>query len=139
MLSAADQSFFNPKGGKIGLWAYSAADASFDDFGGGALPSISGAAVAGGIPDEAADDGAALVAESTLITASLPVGDPALEAPPADAPPALDPAAPAQRIFLPIVANLAGTALGSPGGLALLALVVVVVGGLIWQRRSRRR
>lgn len=36
-LNAADQSFFNPKGGKIGIWALGAADARLDDFGGGTL------------------------------------------------------------------------------------------------------
>jgi len=34
-LSAADQSFFNTKGGKIGLWSALAPKAFFDDFGGG--------------------------------------------------------------------------------------------------------
>jgi hypothetical protein len=34
-LNAADQSFFNGKGGKVGLWTFGARNASFDDFGGG--------------------------------------------------------------------------------------------------------
>jgi hypothetical protein len=34
-LNAADQSFFNPRGGNIGLWFISARNAFFDDFGGG--------------------------------------------------------------------------------------------------------
>ena len=34
-LNAADQSFFNAKGGKIGLWTVAAPNAFFDDFGGG--------------------------------------------------------------------------------------------------------
>ncbi len=39
-LDAADQAFFNPKGGYIGLWFINASNAFFDDFGGGniALP-----------------------------------------------------------------------------------------------------
>jgi hypothetical protein len=36
-LNAADQAFFNPKGGYIGLWFINAANAFFDDFGGGTL------------------------------------------------------------------------------------------------------
>jgi len=144
-LSAADQNFFNAKGGKIGLWTIAALNAGFDDFGGGALPGVTGAALGASVPDEMADNGAALIVESSLITASLPVGDPALEAgpgvvdPPAPAPVAPDAAAPNQRIFLPIIANLAGAALGSPSAIALLALVVIVIGGLVWQRRARKR
>ena len=34
-LAAADQTFFNPKGGRIGLWFVSASSAFLDDFGGG--------------------------------------------------------------------------------------------------------
>ena len=34
-LNAADQAFFNPKGGKIGIWTIVAPNAVFDDFGGG--------------------------------------------------------------------------------------------------------
>ena len=34
-LNAGDQAFFNPKGGRIGLWFINAKDAFFDDFGGG--------------------------------------------------------------------------------------------------------
>jgi hypothetical protein len=36
-LNSADKSFFNAKGGKIGLWAAGASNAFFDDFGGGNL------------------------------------------------------------------------------------------------------
>jgi hypothetical protein len=36
-LNAADQAFFNAKGGKIGIWAVVAAGAVLDDFGGGAV------------------------------------------------------------------------------------------------------
>ena len=36
-LSAADQAFFNSRGGKIGLWTLLADEASFDDFGGGTV------------------------------------------------------------------------------------------------------
>ncbi|MEZ4862432.1 MAG: Ig-like domain repeat protein [Caldilineaceae bacterium] len=42
-LNAADQSFFNTKGGKIGLWTVAAPNAFFDDFGGGALDGVSAA------------------------------------------------------------------------------------------------
>jgi large repetitive protein len=49
-LNAADQSFFNAKGGKIGLWTLAAPNAFLDDFGGGALDGFSTAAV-----DEATD------------------------------------------------------------------------------------
>jgi len=145
-LSAADQNFFNARGGKIGLWTINAANAHFDDFGGGALAGITGAAMTTNLPDEAADDGAAIVVESVLITASLPVGDPALEAPPVidlptptATPVAAENFAPTQRIFLPIIANLAGTALGTANGFAFLALIIVVSAGLIWQRRRRQR
>jgi hypothetical protein len=34
-LNAANGTFFNAKGGKIGLWALGASKAYFDDFGGG--------------------------------------------------------------------------------------------------------
>jgi predicted extracellular nuclease len=34
-LNAGDQAFFNPRGGRIGLWFINANDAIFDDFGGG--------------------------------------------------------------------------------------------------------
>jgi probable HAF family extracellular repeat protein len=36
-LSKADQTFFNTKGGKIGIWSVVAPNAIFDDFGGGSL------------------------------------------------------------------------------------------------------
>jgi hypothetical protein len=36
-LNAADQAFFNAKGGKIGIWAAAASGAVMDDFGGGAV------------------------------------------------------------------------------------------------------
>jgi hypothetical protein len=38
-LNAADQTFFNSKGGHIGLWFLDARDAFFDDFGGGDVTS----------------------------------------------------------------------------------------------------
>jgi hypothetical protein len=37
-LNAADQGFFNAKGGKIGIWTVIAPRALLDDFGGGTLP-----------------------------------------------------------------------------------------------------
>lgn len=147
-LSAADQNFFNPKGGKIGLWTIAALNAAFDDFGGGALPGVTGAALAASVPDEVADNGAAIVVAGALITASLPVGDPALDAPPAaaDTPTMTTPQDPAptenngsNQIFLPIITNLAGTALGNPSGLALLALVAIIAVGIVWQRRRAKR
>ena len=36
-LNAADQSFFNSRGGRIGLWTLAAPNAFFDDFGGGSV------------------------------------------------------------------------------------------------------
>jgi hypothetical protein len=36
-LNAADQAFFNAKGGKIGIWTIAAPNAIFDDFGGGTV------------------------------------------------------------------------------------------------------
>ncbi len=45
-LNAADQAFFNSKGGAIGLWFINAPNAVLDDFGGGALANA-GAATAG--------------------------------------------------------------------------------------------
>jgi hypothetical protein len=37
-LNSADQRFFNPRGGYIGLWFVNAPNAFFDDFGGGNMP-----------------------------------------------------------------------------------------------------
>ena len=59
-LNAADQSFFNAKGGKIGLWTVAAPNAFVDDFGGGALTGVSSATLDATVPDELADDGAAI-------------------------------------------------------------------------------
>src|SRR5262249_57789161 len=36
-LNTADQSFFNAKGGKIGIWSVAASNAILDDFGGGTV------------------------------------------------------------------------------------------------------
>jgi hypothetical protein len=36
-LSAADQAFFNPKGGKVGIWSARARKGFLDDFGGGTV------------------------------------------------------------------------------------------------------
>jgi hypothetical protein len=75
-LNAADQGFFNAKGGKIGLWTVAAPNAFFDDFGGGALTGVSSATLdATTVPDELADDGAEItVAENfpTDNTATAP-------------------------------------------------------------------
>ena len=154
-LNAEDQSFFNAKGGKIGLWTVVAPNALFDDFGGGALAAVTSAAAGEqAVPDEVADDGAALVVDSVLITASVPVTAPAVvDAPVATATPAVAPVdatAPAapesseqnQRIFLPIITNvaaLAGAALGGPGGLAMLVVVTLLVVGAVVRRRQRHR
>ena len=115
---------------------------------------VSAAANANAVPDEAADDGAALAVDSVLITASVPVSVPAIAATPVvtptqqpassdagAAPPA--PAAPNttaqnQRLFLPVVKNLSGAALSSPGGLGVLVLVVLGLGGVVLQRRRLR-
>ncbi len=37
-LTGADASFFNPRGGKIGIWTLDASKAVLDDFGGGTIP-----------------------------------------------------------------------------------------------------
>jgi hypothetical protein len=47
-LTGADASFFNSRGGKIGLWTVGASQAVLDDFGGGTIPSRSPAATAVG-------------------------------------------------------------------------------------------
>lgn len=83
-------------------------------------------------------------AESSEPAPAAPAVEAAPTQPPAEAPvEAPAPAVPSEnngsnQIFLPIITNLAGTALGTPGGLALLALVVVVIAGLVWQRRVRK-
>ena len=86
------------------------------------------------------------VVATTVVTTSLPITPPAVTttlpittSADANAAGAPDAAASAQQIFLPIVANLAGTALGTPGSMAVLALGVVVIGGLIWRRRRAKR
>ena len=75
-LSAADQSFFNTKGGRIGLWTVAASNLFVDDFGGGALTGVTAATLdANTVPDETADDGAEItVAENfpTDDTAAAP-------------------------------------------------------------------
>jgi hypothetical protein len=87
-LNAADQSFFNAKGGKIGLWTVAAFNAFVDDFGGGALPGVSSATLDATVPDELADDGAEIT-----IAENFPTDDTA--APDADTF--------ANRAFLPLV------------------------------------
>ena len=78
-----------------------------------------------------------VVAEAPTVTVTLPV--------PADAnaPVVPDTSEQNQRLFLPIItnlANLAGAALGGAGGMVALVVVgLVVIGGLVWQRRSRRK
>ncbi|MEZ4862431.1 MAG: PKD domain-containing protein [Caldilineaceae bacterium] len=106
---------------------------------------------------------AAAVVEQTALTATVPSGleqvleepsgvlppfdinAPAPTATPAEVAPTQPPAegtAPTEtgqnnRIFLPIITNLAGAALGGPGGIGVLVLVVLVIGGIVWRRRSR--
>ena len=77
-LNAADQSFFNVKGGKIGLWTVAAPNAFVDDFGGGALTGVVSATLDAPVPDELADDGAEItVAENfpTDHTATAPAAE----------------------------------------------------------------
>jgi hypothetical protein len=50
-----------------------------------------------------------------------------------------DPNTQNQQLFLPVVTNLAGAALGSPGVVAGVVVVVIVVGGLVWRSRRSRR
>lgn len=79
-----------------------------------------------------------------VITTSVPVSAPAVVTAPvvADTPPA-DAAAPSEnpgsnQIFLPLIANLAGTALGGTTGLVVIVLLGLVIGGGIFLRRTRR-
>jgi hypothetical protein len=68
-LNAADQGFFNAKGGKIGLWTVAAFNAFVDDFGGGALTGVSSATLdATTVPDELADDGAEITVADNFPT-----------------------------------------------------------------------
>ncbi len=69
-LNAANQSFFNAKGGKIGLWTVAALNAFVDDFGGGAVTSVTAATLDAPISDELVDDGA----EITVVE-NFPTGD----------------------------------------------------------------
>ncbi|MEZ4734645.1 MAG: hypothetical protein R3E79_46735 [Caldilineaceae bacterium] len=72
-LNAADQSFFNAKGGKIGLWTVAAFNAYVDDFGGGALTGVTGATLDATVPDELSDDGTEItVAEDFPIDVAAP-------------------------------------------------------------------
>ncbi|MEZ4734658.1 MAG: hypothetical protein R3E79_46800 [Caldilineaceae bacterium] len=90
-LNAADQSFFNAKGGKIGLWTVAAFNAFVDDFGGGALTGVTSAALdASAVPDEAADDGAEIT-----VAEDFPTDDTAVAAP--------DTSTLVNRLFLPLV------------------------------------
>ena len=88
-LNAADQSFFNAKGGKIGLWTVAALNAFVDDFGGGALTGVTAAALDTTVADEAADDGAEIT-----VAVDFPTDDTAT---------APDAGAFANRAFLPLV------------------------------------
>ena len=88
-LNAADQSFFNAKGGKIGLWTVAAPNAFVDDFGGGALTGVTAAALDATVADETADDGAEIT-----VAVDFPTDDTAA---------APDAGAFANRAFLPLV------------------------------------
>lgn len=84
------------------------------------------------------------VVDTPAVTTTQPVttGDAGVAPVDANAPAAPDASQQNQRLFLPIITNLAslaGAALGSAGGLALLAVVaVVLVVGLLRRRRTRR-
>ena len=89
---------------------------------------------------------APVVAEAPAVTTTQPVttGDAGVAPVDATAPDttAPDTTEQNQRLFLPIITNvavLAGAALGSPGGLALLAVVVLLVVGAVVRRRQRNR
>jgi len=89
-LNAADQSFFNAKGGKIGLWTVAAFNLFVDDFGGGALTGVSAATLdTTAVPDELADDGAEIT-----VAEGFPTDDMAT---------APDAGILANRAFLPLV------------------------------------
>ena len=88
-LNAADQGFFNAKGGKIGLWTVAAPNAFVDDFGGGALTGVTAATLDTTVADEAADDGAEIT-----VAVDFPTDDTAT---------APDAGAFANRAFLPLV------------------------------------
>lgn len=84
---------------------------------------------------------APVVAEAPAVatTQAVTAGDAAAPVD-ANAPAAPDTSGQNQQIFLPIITNLAGAALGSPGGIALLVLVgIVVVGTLVRRRQQRNR
>ena len=84
------------------------------------------------------------VVDTPPVTTTQPVttGDAGAAPVDANAPAAPDASQQNQRIFLPIITNLAslaGAALGSPGGLAvLLVVVLLVVGGIVRRRRAGR-
>ena len=93
-----------------------------------------------------------VTASASVVSESMPVSVPAVvDAPVATATPAVAPvdanAQPPvdtsgqnQRLFLPIITNvsdLAGAALGGSRGLLIL-LLVLVIGGIVWQRRRGR-
>jgi hypothetical protein len=84
------------------------------------------------------------VVDTPPVTTTQPVttGDAGVAPVDANAPAAPDASQQNQRIFLPIITNLAslaGAALGSPGGLAvLLVVVLLVVGGIVRRRRAGR-
>ena len=84
---------------------------------------------------------APVVAEAPAVTTTQPVTTGDAGAAPVDAT-APDTTEQNQRLFLPIITNvaaLAGAALGSPGGLATLAVVVLLVVGAVVRRRQRNR
>lgn len=131
--------------------------------GGHNLVLTNGVAASGAAAGAVGSDDASAVVTGTLpaleelpaITSSVPVSVPVVTAPVVAEAPAVTTTAPVpadanapavpdtseqnQRLFLPIIANLAGTALGSPGGIAVVALVLIIIGGLVWQRRARKR
>lgn len=90
--------------------------------------------------------GALSATPSTLRAQASPLATPAKAAQTSPLPTAAANAGPVSPLATaepatPAAAPLAGTALSSPGGLAALVVlgVVVVAGGLVWQRRRPKR
>ena len=84
---------------------------------------------------------APVVADTPAVTTTKPLtpADASVAAGDANAAGAPDANAQNQQLFLPVVTNLAGAALGSPGAVAGVVVVIVVVGGLVWRSRWSRR
>ena len=75
-----------------------------------------------------------------VVDAPVATATPAVAPVDANAQPPVDTSGQNQRLFLPIITNvsdLAGAALGGSRGLLIL-LLVLVIGGIVWQRRRGR-